>query len=256
MITPPGCSLIYEPKGRAREYAALACNVYRGCAHRCLYCYAPTTKHMTRTDFATVSPRGDDFLTRLDREAAKYETAGRCEQVLLCFTCDPYPLQEKDLRLTRQTIEILHAHKLSVQVLTKGGMRAWLDRDLFTPADAYAATLTFADANGSKQWEPGAALPDDRIQALRLFYNSGIRTWASLEPVIEPEQTLELIRRTHPFVDLYKVGKLNYHPHERTIDWRRFAIDVVRLLKETGRPYIIKSDLAGYLPREMQAEEL
>ena len=28
-----GCTLIYTPKGRAREYAALACNVYRGCDH-------------------------------------------------------------------------------------------------------------------------------------------------------------------------------------------------------------------------------
>ncbi len=40
--TPPpsvkGCTLIYTPKGRAREYAALACNVYRGCDHQCSYC--------------------------------------------------------------------------------------------------------------------------------------------------------------------------------------------------------------------------
>ena len=31
---------IYTPKGPALEYAPLACNLYRGCAHGCLYCYA------------------------------------------------------------------------------------------------------------------------------------------------------------------------------------------------------------------------
>ena len=32
-------SIIYEPKGAAREYAELALNPYRGCTHRCIYCY-------------------------------------------------------------------------------------------------------------------------------------------------------------------------------------------------------------------------
>ncbi len=33
--------LIYVPKGRAREYSPLALNLYRGCEHRCSYCYCP-----------------------------------------------------------------------------------------------------------------------------------------------------------------------------------------------------------------------
>ena len=33
-------NVIYEPKGRAREYSELACNLYRGCTHGCRYCYA------------------------------------------------------------------------------------------------------------------------------------------------------------------------------------------------------------------------
>ena len=30
-------TIIYEPKGRAREYAPLACNLAVGCVHRCVY---------------------------------------------------------------------------------------------------------------------------------------------------------------------------------------------------------------------------
>ena len=40
-------NVIYEPKGRAREYSELACNLYRGCTHGCRYCYAPATMRTT-----------------------------------------------------------------------------------------------------------------------------------------------------------------------------------------------------------------
>lgn len=48
---------IYEPRGKAREYAALALNLYRGCAHNCAYCYAPSATYATREAFAQAQPR-------------------------------------------------------------------------------------------------------------------------------------------------------------------------------------------------------
>ena len=39
--------VVYEPKGRAREYSELACNLYRGCVHGCRYCYAPACMRTT-----------------------------------------------------------------------------------------------------------------------------------------------------------------------------------------------------------------
>ena len=33
--------IIYEPSGKAREYAQLAANLYEGCDHRCTYCFGP-----------------------------------------------------------------------------------------------------------------------------------------------------------------------------------------------------------------------
>ena len=40
---------IYEPKGRAGEYAQLAVNLWRGCPHGCTYpCYAPLDRKSTR----------------------------------------------------------------------------------------------------------------------------------------------------------------------------------------------------------------
>jgi hypothetical protein len=70
----------------------------------------------------------------------------------------------------------------------------------------------------------------------------------SLEPVIDPEESLEIIRQTHEFVDFYKVGKLNYHPRASTIDWRKFAVEVKDLLDDLGCEYLLKEDLRRYLP--------
>jgi len=71
--------------------------------------------------------------------------------------------------------------------------------------------------------------------------------WVSCEPVIYPEATFELIKLTAPFVDHYKVGTLNYHPHGKTIDWPKFAREVKQLLEGLGKPYYLKRDLVGYL---------
>ncbi len=39
-------SVVYEPRGRAREYSPLALNLYRGCSSRCVYCYASDVLHV------------------------------------------------------------------------------------------------------------------------------------------------------------------------------------------------------------------
>lgn len=64
-----------------------------------------------------------------------------------------------------------------------------------------------------------------------------------MEPVLYPEQSLELIRITHPFVDEYKLGTLNYHPHAATIDWREYAQAAIELVRNSGKKLYIKQDL-------------
>jgi hypothetical protein len=68
------------------------------------------------------------------------------------------------------------------------------------------------------------------------------------EPVLDMAATLEIIRRTHPFVDLYKVGQANYLSLTETADWKQFTHDVLRVLAEVGARHYIKKDLQPYLP--------
>ncbi len=259
-------SLIYRPRGRALEYAPWACNIYSGCDHQCAYCYVPAITHSSRANFAASAPRTGDFLAKLAGEAEKRQVQGIGigQRVLLSFTCDPYQMLDVDLAHTRKVIQILKSTGHRVEILTKGGLRALRDLDLLGAGDALAATLTCSptpdgDAMSNKL-ETFAAPPSQRLAALYEAHQAGVATWASLEPVLDPTQSLDLIKRTSEYVDLFKIGKLNRQRHfdpryrqyleqiERKINWQRFALAAIALCTALGKSYYIKNDLAMHLP--------
>lgn len=246
-VSVKGCSHIYAPAGQAGEYSPLATNPYRGCGHKCRYCYVPTVLRMDRQEFDAGAVPRKDFLKNLRKDAAKYKSLGVTEQVMLSFTTDPY--HTGDTTLTRETLDALQEHGLGICTLTKGGNRAIRDIKIFRPGrDAFASTLTSLDDGFSKLWESSAALPGDRIDTLHRFHDAGIFTWVSLEPVLDTEATLDIIRQTHKFVDLYKIGRVNYIGMTKTTDWKQFTADVLRVVSETGAKHYIKKDLQPYLP--------
>jgi DNA repair photolyase len=246
-VSVKGCDVIYAPRGQAGEYASLAANPYKGCGNRCNYCYVPLVLRMDRREFNAGAVPREDFLRRLQKDAGKYQALGITEQVMLSFTTDPY--HPGDTTLTRQTLECLRSHGLGICVLTKGGTRALRDLDLFWPGrDAFACTLTSLDPDFSLKWERAAALPEDRLAALRAFHGAGIFTWVSLEPVLDTRATLEIIRETHAYVDLFKIGRANYIALTKTTDWKQFTADVLEVLAETGARAYLKRDLQPYLP--------
>lgn len=239
--------VIYQPAGRAGEYSHLAVNLYVGCNHRCVYCYGKDV--MRNPDFHKIQAVRNGVIEKLAKEAPDY--ARTDERVLLCFACDPYQLLDEEEKVTRAAIEILRANDVPFQVLTKGGMRAARDFDLYGPYDAFGTTLTLLDEEQSRQYEPGAALPADRIAAIKLAKEKDIETWVSLEPVLDAKQSLEIIRQTHEFVDHFKIGTLNHISHKtlglETPNWRDFGKKVIQLCREFKTDFYIKKDLATHL---------
>lgn len=95
--------------------------------------------------------------------------------------------------------------------------------------------------------ERHAPLPGDRIAALKAFHNAGIFTWVSLEPTLSAEHSLAVVRATHGFVDLCKVGKANYlGEYGKAIDWPDYTHRMIDLLAREGAAHYIKNDLQGY----------
>ena len=95
--------------------------------------------------------------------------------------------------------------------------------------------------------EPNAAPPCCRLQALDEAHQRGIRTWVSMEPVLNAEDVLGTLRFNHRFIDRYKIGKLNYHPS--TIDWKAFGLEAERICKERKLDYYIKAALRSEMEK-------
>jgi DNA repair photolyase len=241
-------AVIYQPKGPAGEYGELAVNPYLNCTHGCTYCYCPQFLHKTREEFfRTPTPR-KDFLKNLEKDCKKLAAVNApISPIFLSFIGDCYQPFEAEAKITRRTIEIIKQFGLNFTILTKAGELAQRDFDLYGPGDTFGTTLTFVNELDSLEYEPKADIPFWRLETLKVAHKMGIKTFVSCEPVIRPDSTLWLIEIAAPYVDMFKIGKLNHQEPPEPIDWRKFALDAIDLLEKLHKSYVIKRDLAKYL---------
>ena len=222
---------IYEPKGRAKEYCEHAVNIFRGCSHRCTYCYGPDVLHITKEEYYQPKHRSG-LLEAMQRQLATDAYDGR--EIQLCFIGDPYD-RGMDTEETREAIKLIHAAGAKARILTKGGYNAQRDHDMLDLGDWFGVTITGDDTK-----EPGAAPSIERIDALKEAWRHGIPTWISCEPVYDVEAIYRMLIALY-WVDEFKIGKLNHYPSE--IDWAVFGRECERLGKQYGRNIYIKQDL-------------
>lgn len=246
---------IYEPKGAAREYSPLALNYVRGCDHGCVYCYVPIM--MKRFDsgyvHSNVYMKEENKLKKeIMSSCKKYKNSER--QVFLSFTTDPYSHFNKKTKFTSWVLQRLLESKIPVSVLSKGGKNILDDLDLiksFGKNIQIGGSLTFTNDDDSLKWEKNGALPNDRFETLKILHDNGVRTWASMEPVIYPEQSLEIMERTHSFIDAYKIGKLNhFKKHQDKFDWTTFLTDSVNVMRKHGKSFYVKKDLLAFKDKQ------
>ncbi|MBC2746241.1 MAG: hypothetical protein HF975_04395 [ANME-2 cluster archaeon] len=253
-------NVIYEPKGRAREYSPLAVNLFDTCPHGCAYCYVPKVLHKKPDEFFRPPQPRKDILQRITSDIRQLAAIDDQREILLCFTCDPYPYRYDDTDdiikyTTRAAISALLGANLNISILTKGGSASLADIDLlehFKNQVRYGISLTFNCDLASLRHEPGAAPTSDRISTLKAFHDRGIRTWVSIEPAWSINDTLRIIEKTYEFVDTYMVGKLNYHPHASEVDWTGYTQQVVDKLRELDKEFYIKQDLRSYFKPEIK----
>jgi DNA repair photolyase len=235
-------SVIYKPAGRAGEYAEWAVNLFGGCEHGCVYCYVPAARHIDRSQFYAEQKPYNDILNKLAADCEKFRGQIKTP-ILLSFTSDVAQPSFDIRSMAGEAIAMLKESDFSVCILTKGGTRAVEFFPLLDGRDIIASSLTLANEVDSVRWEPNGALPNDRIELLRLAKNAGMQTWASFEPVIFPDQSFEMMKRSAAVVDLVKIGSINYHPQKATIDWPAFCSRAVELCRSLNVPYYLKAEL-------------
>jgi DNA repair photolyase len=194
---------------------------------------------MTREEFHKQAVPRLGILATLEKDAQKFKG----KEIFLSFSCDPYP-QDDDQMMARQAIKIIHNAGATVRILTKGGKRAERDFDLLGKGDAFGVTLT---SSTEQKLEPKAGFHFERRASLLNAHEKGIYTWVSLEPVINPEQSLDLIKFTNYYVDEYKIGTWNYDDRAKKINWKDFGLRAIEICEKYGKKYYIKNDLKKYI---------
>lgn len=244
---------IYKPEGRAREYSPLALNLYNGCDSQCFYCWVNIFRKRYNPSYihSEVKPK-DNIIQELEKQSIRFRNN---KQVLLSFSGDPYCQLNNKYQLTSKALEILLKYRIPVSILTKGGMRIMKDIEVirnFKEGISVGTTLTFSDDIRSKKHEPGATPFYERIDMLRTLKSEGIKTWVSIEPVLNYHHSIECIKESLIHTDYYKIGKLNHFPDlEKGIDWPMFLLNVVTIMRTNNKKFYIKEDLLKFKSKEL-----
>jgi DNA repair photolyase len=160
-------------------------NLYKGCTHGCVYCYAPSLVHDDRRWGAFVDAKVNAPEV-LRRELRGVEPA----PVFLSSASDPYQPLEARYRLTRRCLEELRAADFPVSVLTRSPL-VLRDLDLLTRMEWVRVGCSVSTA-ANRFYEPGVPPLERRLETLRTLGEAGIRTFVSLAPVIPGIMTFEI----------------------------------------------------------------
>ena len=177
-------------------------NPYRGCEHGCIYCYARPTH-----SYLNLSP-GLDFETRIIAKPNLAQLLGRelqarsyvPRQIVIGSATDAYQPVEREFKVTRGVLELLHRCHHPFAIVTKGsGVER--DLDLIAPMAqrklaAVYVTITTLDGALARKLEPRAAAPYRRLRTIRTLADAGVPVGVSVAPQIpfineDLEQVLE-----------------------------------------------------------------
>jgi DNA repair photolyase len=157
-----------------------ALNPYVGCAHDCVYCFAPALLGADRLKWATEIGVRNNLPTLLAKEAPRKKgTVG------LGTVTDPYQPIEGEMSLTRKCLEVLARSRLSLSVLTKSPL-VTRDIDLLKRMSKaeIGVTITGYEEKLVKVFEPGAPSPKARLSAVKELCREGLDTYVMIGPVI------------------------------------------------------------------------
>lgn len=159
-------------------------NVYRGCTHGCIYCDARSDCYQMDHAFEDIEVK-ENAPELLD--AALRSKRRRCV-IGTGAMSDPYLHLEKELKITRRCLEIIHRNGFGVTVLTKSDM-ILRDIELLASINESAKavvqmTLTTADEELCRIVEPNVCTTARRAEVLYEMKKRDIPTVVWLTPLL------------------------------------------------------------------------
>ena len=165
-------------------------NVYRGCEHGCIYCYArPTHEYL---GFSAGLDFEQKILVKTDAPniLRKELSASKWKPQVLAMSgvTDPYQPVERRLQLTRQCLEVLAKFRNPVGIITKNQLIT-RDLDLLKELSQFSAvavfvSLTTLDPKLRQVMEPRTSPPAARLRTIERLANEGIPVGTLIAPVV------------------------------------------------------------------------
>lgn len=201
---------IYSPSGKAGEYSYWACNFYVGCSNGCEYCYCKkgilkTVMGMDKPQLKKCFKGEEHALEVFEKELKANLSELQKHGIFFSFTTDP--MLPETIRLTKDAIDIAINYKVPVKILTKCSDWIKIHMPFFLIDKKYISigfTLT-----GHDELEKGASTNLQRIEAMEKLHDAGIKTWASVEPIIDFVSAIQMIAQSNHCCDYYKIGLMS-----------------------------------------------
>jgi DNA repair photolyase len=155
-------------------------NVYRGCEHGCVYCYArPTHEYLgfsSGLDFETRIMVKEDAPVLLRRELLR--PTWTPQVIGMSGVTDCYQPIERKRQLTRRCLEVLLEFRNPVMIVTKNYL-VTRDIDILCELARYQCatvtiSLTTLDSKLSSAMEPRTSSPTRRLAAIKMLAEAGV----------------------------------------------------------------------------------
>lgn len=158
-------------------------NLYRGCNHGCIYCDSRSEVYQIK-DFDKVKVKKDALII-LERELKTKRNKG---VVSLGAMSDAYNNLEKDLQLTRQTLQLLHKYGFGVSLETKSDL-ILRDLDILKVMNKdvdviVKVSITDIDQKRVDVIEPNAASVAKRFEVVKTLNENGICCGILMMPLL------------------------------------------------------------------------
>ncbi len=159
-------------------------NIYRGCTHGCIYCDSRSEVYGKTYDFEDIEVKVN-AVELLEKELSKRR---RPSMIVTGAMTDPYIPLEKELRTTRQCLEVIYKHGFGVALLTKSDL-ILRDIDLLKRINERSKcvvqmTLTTYDEDLCRVIEPNVCTTKQRFEVLCEMQKAGIPTVVWLTPIL------------------------------------------------------------------------
>ncbi len=160
-------------------------NVYRGCSHRCIYCYALYShEYLGGGDFYHDVYAKTNIADVLRRELPRFSR----EPVNLGGITDNYQPAERECQLMPGVLSLLAQYGVPIVLCTKSTL-VLRDLELIQRVNeaagaALAFTVTTMDQRAASLIEPGSPHPAKRMAAVREVKKTGASCGVHLMPVI------------------------------------------------------------------------